>query len=236
MSFDLQHIWEASTPATLFILSMLFIMGIMSLYVGIERAVSLGKARNQSRDLAEALAKPLANVDVDQSLKVCSNEQYKASYLGAILKAGLGELSGGFNRDHVEAAMRAIERSNTQQSMDLRRGMNILATVGSTAPFVGLVGTIFGIINAFSAMAKPGAESGLAAVSGGIAEALIATAIGIFVAILGVWIFNFFTAKLQGIDNDISVSVQEFRDWCEKQLLAGGADDPTEQALATKGK
>ena len=236
MSFDLQHIWEASTPATLSILAMLFIMGIASIYVGIERAVSLGKARNQSRDLAEALTKPLADVNVAQSLKLCSDTQYKNSYLGVILKAGLGELDGGFNRDNVKAALRAIERADTQQQLDLRNGMNILATVGSTAPFVGLVGTIVGIINAFTAMSGPNAETGLAAVSGGIAEALIATAVGIFVAILGVWIFNFFTAKLQGIDNDISVSVQEFTDWCEKQLLAGPADDPTEQALATKGK
>jgi biopolymer transport protein ExbB/biopolymer transport protein TolQ len=235
MAFDLQHLWEAATPYTLFIFAIMLVMGVMSVYVGIERLVTLNKARNQSRDLAEALSKPLADNDIAKSLKLCSDEQYKSSYLGNIMKAGLAEINTRFDRHGVNAALRAIERQSTQEDMDLRRGMNILATVGSTAPFVGLVGTIFGIINAFGAMAS-GEETGLAAVSGGISEALVATAVGIFVAIVGVWLFNFFTARLEIIDNDISISVQEFTDWCEKRLLAGPSDDPTEQVLATKGK
>ncbi len=235
MAFDLQHLWEASTPYTLAIFAIMLIMGVMSVYVGIERLVTLNKARNQSRDLAEALAKPLSEGNIDKSLKLCSDAQYKSAYLGNIMKAGLGEISQRFDRHGVNAAMRAIERQNTQEDMDLRRGMNILATVGSTAPFVGLVGTIFGIINAFGAMAS-GEETGLAAVSGGISEALVATAVGIFVAIVGVWLFNYFTARLEIIDNDISISVQEFTDWCEKRLLESPSDDPTEQVLATKGK
>ncbi len=235
MAFDLQHLWEAATPYTLAIFAIMLIMGVMAIYVGIERLVTLNKARNQSRELAEALAAPLASNDLAKSLKLCSDEQYKSAYLGKIMKAALAELSNDFNRNTVNAALRAIERQNTQEDMDLRRGMNILATVGSTSPFVGLVGTIFGIINAFGAMAS-GEETGLAAVSGGISEALVATAVGIFVAIVGVWLFNFFTARLEVISNDISVSVQEFTDWCEKRLLEGSSDDPTEQVLAAKGK
>jgi biopolymer transport protein ExbB/TolQ len=94
----------------------------------------------------------------------------------------------------------------------------MLATTGSTAPFVGLVGTIFGIINAFQMMGEAGGGD-LAAISSGIAEALITTAIGISVAILGVWLFNYFTAKIDEITNDMQVSVQELLDWCEKQIL-----------------
>ena len=234
MSFDLQHIWEASTPQTLTILAMLFIMGILSIYVAIERFVTLKKATDQSRDLAEALAKPMADGDVAAGAKICGEARFKAAYLGHLMGAALTELDARFDRHGVDAAERAIERQNIQEQLDLRKGMNILATVGSTAPFVGLVGTIFGIINAFSAMAEAGG-GGLGSVSAGIAEALVATAIGIFVAIVGVWFFNYFTARLERIDNDIQISVAEFRDWAEKQLLSGGGDDsPTEQVLATK--
>ena len=80
------------------------------------------------------------------------------------------------------------------------------------------VGTIFGIINAFQSMGEAGGGD-LAAISSGIAEALITTAIGISVAILGVWLFNYFTAKIDGITDDMQVSVQEFIDWCQKQIL-----------------
>lgn len=235
MSFDLQHILEASTPQTLFILILLLVMGVAALYVAIERLVTLGKARGQSRAVAEALAQPMKKGDVAAGIKVCKDPAYKNAYLGHLMGAGLGELADGLNADSVAAARRAIERRNTQEALDMRRGMNILATVGSTAPFVGLVGTIFGIINAFSAMAEAGG-GGLAQVSAGIAEALIATAVGIFVAIIGVWLFNFFTARIETIDNDISVSVGEFVDWCEKRLSASNlSDDPTE-TLAQKAK
>ena len=96
--------------------------------------------------------------------------------------------------------------------------MNMLATTGATAPFVGLVGTIFGIINAFQMMGEAGGGD-LGAISSGIAEALITTAIGISVAILGVWLFNYFNGKIDEITNDMAVSVQEFLDWCEKQVI-----------------
>ncbi len=234
MSFDLQHLWEASTPQTLTILAMLAVMAILSLYVAIERLVTLGKATAQSRELAEALAGPMASGDIATGAALCKKPEYKASYLGHLMGAALDELNERFDRDGVNAADRAMERTNTQEHLDLRRGMNILATVGSTAPFVCLVGTIFGIINAFTAMADAGG-GGLASVSAGIAEALIATAIGIFVAIIGVWLYNYFTARLDRIESDISVSRQEFQDWAEKQLLtSSNGEPPTEQVLATK--
>jgi len=234
MSFDLQHIWEASTPQTLTILLMLFVMGILALYVFIERYVSLGKATNQSKELAAALAKPFKDGDVAAGAKLCEGEQFKAAYLGHLMSAALGELAKRFDRPGVDAAERALQRAHTAEALELRKGMNILATIGSTAPFVGLVGTIFGIINAFSAMAEAGG-GGLGQVSAGIAEALVATAVGIFVAIVGVWFYNYFNARIDRIDNDISIAAQEFNDWCEKQLLErGGGEPPTEQVLATK--
>lgn len=237
MSFDPVTLWHEMGIVSKLIFFMLLIMGVACLYVGIERLVTFSKARGQSRMLAEVLTRHFATGDVSGGLKACRDPQYKFSYLGHLLEAGLKEVGDRFDRAGVDAARRAMDRRSVQENADLRRGMNILATVGSTAPFVGLVGTIFGIINAFVGMAETG-SGGLASVSAGIAEALVATAVGIFVAIIGVWLFNYFTSRIDLITNDITVSVEEFVDWCEKQLLAradGDIDAPTVEAPA-KGK
>ena len=111
-----------------------------------------------------------------------------------------------------------LERVALTEAASLRKGMNILATTGSTAPFVGLVGTIFGIINAFSMMSAEGGAD-LTAISGGIAEALVSTAFGIAVAIVAIWVYNYFNAVVDDIGKDISISIQEFVDWAEKETL-----------------
>jgi biopolymer transport protein ExbB/TolQ len=85
---------------------------------------------------------------------------------------------------------------------------------------VGLVGTIFGIINAFQMMEKEGAT--ISDLAPAIGEALITTAIGIIVAIVGVWLFNFFTARIEAITIKMSVTAQVFIDWCEKELIPPG--------------
>ena len=232
MSFDPAHLWAEMGWVSKSIFILLLIMGIASLYVGIERLVSFTKARSQSRLLAEALTRTMGVRDIGGSIKLCKSKDYKNSYLGHLLEAGLKEIEGRFDRNSVNAATRAIHRQNSQEQLDLRKGMNILATVGSTAPFVGLVGTIFGIINAFVGMAESG-SGGLSSVSAGIAEALVATAVGIFVAIIGVWLFNFFTARLEVINNDVEVAIDEFIDWAEKQLLAMSDDElPTQEVKA----
>lgn len=91
---------------------------------------------------------------------------------------------------------------------ELKRGLSGLATIGSTAPFVGLFGTVFGIINAFKQIHAEKA-TGLTAVAGGIAEALVATAFGLFVAVPAVWAYNYFTAKIEGFDVEMDNSSKE---------------------------
>jgi len=238
MSFDPAHLWAEMGWVSKSIFLILLVMGVASLYVGIERLVSFTKARSQSRLLAEALTKTMGIGDIGGSLKLCTSPDYKNSYLGHLLHAGLQELEPSFDRNAVRAAARAIHRQNSQEQLDLRKGMNILATVGSTAPFVGLVGTIFGIINAFVGMAESG-SGGLSAVSAGIAEALVATAVGIFVAIVGVWLFNFFTSRLDIINNDVEVAIDEFNDWAEKKLLRmekASAMDMSAEDMPTQAK
>ncbi|MCB9777812.1 MAG: MotA/TolQ/ExbB proton channel family protein [Alphaproteobacteria bacterium] len=208
---------HASIPVQM-ILGVLAIMAIGCLYVAIERTWSLGKARNQSRDLAAALNEPFSKGDFDGALKIVRKDEYKASYLGHLLEKGLSEFALRPDKHGVEAAARAMRNQSVGESALLNKGIGVLATTGSTSPFVGLVGTIFGIINAFQGMAESG-SGGLGSVAAGIAEALWATAFGITVAILGVWLFNWFNGKIAAISDDMGVASQEFLDWCEKQVL-----------------
>ena len=218
MHFTPQELWAATGTPVRIVLVILVLMAVWCLYVAIERTITLMKARKQSRELAEAVAGPLSNADTKGALEICGQEGFALSYLGHMLSAGLTEFACRSDKYGIEAAERALDRVSITEAQSLKKGMNILATTGSTAPFVGLVGTIFGIINAFQMMGEAGGGD-LGAISSGIAEALITTAIGISVAILGVWLFNYFNGKIDEITNDMSVSVQEFLDWCEKQIL-----------------
>ena len=200
------------------IMFMMLIMAIACIFVAIERSWALYTARKQSRMLAAEIGPMMAKADTENALKVVNEKRFKRSYLGHMLTAGLTEFNARPDQYGIAAVERALEKVSISEGADLRKGMNILATTGSTAPFVGLVGTIFGIINAFQMMGEAGGGD-LGAISSGIAEALITTAIGITVAILGVWLFNYFNGKIDEITNDISNSVLELLDWCEKQIL-----------------
>ena len=91
-----------------------------------------------------------------------------------------------------------------------------MATIGSTAPFVGLFGTVVGIINAFKGISTE-KSTGLGAVAGGISEALVATAIGLFVAIPAVWMYNYFATKLDAFDVEMDNSSSELIDYFLKR-------------------
>ena len=218
MDLSPQHLWKVMGLPAKVIFVLLAIMLVASVYVGIERLVAFLRARAQSRALAEAIAKPLASGDMEASLKLVGADQYKLAYLGGIVKAGLSEYRARPDRHGIEAAKRGLERVAMNEAAALRKGMNILATTGSTAPFVGLVGTIFGIINAFSMMSAEGGAD-LTAISGGIAEALVSTAFGIAVAIVAIWLYNYFNAVIDDIAKDMTTSIGELVDWAEKDSL-----------------
>jgi len=218
MHFTPQELWAATGTPVRIVLAVMMIMAIWCIFVAVERTIALHKARKQSRALAEAVAAPLQASNASEALSVCQKEEYELSYLGHMLLGGLTEFSGRPDKHGIEAAERSLERTAIAETQSLRKGMNMLATTGATAPFVGLVGTIFGIINAFQMMGEAGGGD-LGAISSGIAEALITTAIGISVAILGVWLFNYFNGKIDEITNDMANSSLELLDWCEKQIL-----------------
>lgn len=231
MHIDLFEIWNQATgPVKVVILTMV-LMGLGSIYVAIERTIALTKSKSQSRSLAQAIGVAFQKGDPGGALKIAQDETYKSAYLARILKAGLGEFVDRPDRHGIAAAERALQRANIDEDANLRRGFGVLATTGATCPFVGLVGTIFGIIGAFQAMADGG---DLDALLVPIAEALIATAIGIGVAIVGVWLFNWFNAQVGKITLDMNTSELELMDWFEKRLLLEAAGD--DEAVPTNAK
>jgi len=177
--------------------AVVFTLLLMSVYcfaTGIERAIVFNKAKKQSRDLLKLISGLWREGKVEESIKLSSDKRFKNSHLAKVLVAGLNELQ--FQQDNrsaqpevVESAKRAIERATIKGVQEFKRGLNGLATIGSTGPFVGLFGTVFGIITAFQGM-KVSGSGGIGAVAGGIAEALITTGFGILVAVIAVWFFN----------------------------------------------
>jgi biopolymer transport protein ExbB/biopolymer transport protein TolQ len=218
MDLSPQHLWHVMGAPAKSIFVLLLLMLTWSSYVGIERLIAFIRARGQSRSLAEAIAKPLSTGDMESSLKIVAGDAYKLAYLGVVVKAGLSEYKARSDHHGIEAMKRSLERVALTEAASLRKGMNVLATTGSTAPFVGLVGTIFGIINAFSMMSAEGGAD-LTAISGGIAEALVSTAFGIAVAIAAIWIYNYFNAVIDDIAKDMTTSIGELIDWAEKDAL-----------------
>ena len=222
MSFDLLEIWSHMGPAAKLINGVMAIMSVYSLSIMIERWLTYQKAKGQSRSYSVRIAKELKAGNIDTAIKVSKDKDVRNSHLAKVLLAGLQEIQyqteeGGADRDTtMEAAHRAIQRATAISSMDLRRNLSGLATVGATAPFVGLLGTVLGIITAFRGMALTG-SGGIGAVSAGIAEALIATAFGLFVAIPAVWAFNYLTNRADGFGVEMDNGASELIDFMARR-------------------
>jgi biopolymer transport protein ExbB/biopolymer transport protein TolQ len=225
MQFGVMEMIESMGPAAIATNVVLVIMSIYSIGTMIERAWAFSKARKQSRAYAPQVAKLLKDNKIDDAIKVSQKKDFKFSHLAKVLLAGLQEYtyqqeSTETNRDEMlEAAHRAIERSTAVNMNDLKKGLAGLASIGATAPFVGLFGTVVGIINAFQGMALTG-SGGIGAVSAGIAEALVCTAFGLFVAVPAVWAFNYFTTKVEGFSVEMDNSASELIDFMAKKTAA----------------
>jgi biopolymer transport protein ExbB/TolQ len=215
--FTMGEIWAHSGFIARVVIFILVGMLFATFYVAIERLMAFGRARGQSIRLRNEIIGPLQQNDVGSALRLAQDEQYKASYFAQLLKAGLRELNdNGNDKFALDAAKRATSKAHAEELAKLQKGMAVLATVGSTAPFVGLFGTTFGVINAFQGMASAGA--GLAAISAGISEALITTGVGIGVAVWGVWLFNYFNHRISKVSDELNSSEAEFIQWAAKLI------------------
>ena len=225
MSFSLIDMYNTMGPTAKLIVLVMALMSVYSLSVMIERFLTYRKAKKQSRAYAPKVAKLLKDGKVQEAIKISSGKEVRNSHLAKVLLAGLQEYEyqketgGGTRDDMMEAAHRAIERATALNLTDLKRGLSGLATIGATAPFVGLLGTVIGIINAFRGMALTG-SGGIGAISAGIAEALVATAVGLFVAIPAVWAFNYLTTRVESFTVEMDNSASELIDYMAKKTAA----------------
>jgi len=210
--------WPAKT-----VVIILFIMSAYSIGVMIDRVLAFNAARKQSRQFAPAVAGALRESKLDEAVKIA--DRYKKSHLAKVVVAGLQEfqahqISSEIPGEEIDASRRALERAEAIVHAELKRGISGLATIGSTAPFVGLFGTVVGIINAFKGISTE-KSTGLGAVAGGISEALVTTAIGLLVAIPAVWMFNYFTNRIEAFDVEMGNSSSELIDYFLKRSQRG---------------
>jgi biopolymer transport protein ExbB/TolQ len=208
-------VWRAMGLIARVVIIILFIMSIWSIAIMVERYLTYTAARNQSREFAPKVAASLKNQKIDEAISL--SDKYKKSHLAMVVNAGLQEfranqVNADLSNDAVDASKRALQRATAIKISEFRRGLSGLATIGSTSPFVGLFGTVFGIINAFQGM-RSAESAGISAVAGGIAEALITTGVGIGVAIPAVWLFNYFTGKVDNFVVEMDNSSAELVDF-----------------------
>ncbi|HEY0079410.1 MAG TPA: MotA/TolQ/ExbB proton channel family protein [Pyrinomonadaceae bacterium] len=202
--------WVALT-----VIIILLIMSMYSIAIMVERFLTYSAAKKQSREFAPRVAQALKNDRIEEAINI--SDKHKKSHLAMVVNAGLQEFraheqSTDISGDEIEASKRALQRAIAIKSAEFKRGLSGLATIGSTAPFVGLFGTVFGIINAFTGM-KSAESAGIGAVAGGIAEALLTTALGLAVAVPAVWLFNYFTGKVDGFIVEMDNSASELIDY-----------------------
>jgi biopolymer transport protein ExbB/biopolymer transport protein TolQ len=196
---------------------LLFVESIWSLAVMIDRYLYFNAARKQSREFAPKVAGALKDAKLDEAVKIA--DRSKKSHLAEVVTAGLQEFrsSGGVaTEETIASSGRALDRAEAIVHAKLKKGLAVLATIGATAPFVGLFGTVCGILNAFQSIATQ-KTSGIGAVAGGISEALVTTAFGLLVAIPAVMAFNYFTGRVESFDVEMDNSSSELIDYFIKQ-------------------
>jgi len=217
MKFSLADLWLSTGPFAKAIIVTMLLMALVSVFVTCERIVVFLRAQKASRRYAAEVAQTFQRGQLVRT----QHRPSDVGYLGRVIEAGITAFETRPSRDEqftVETVARALERQTQLELQQLRRGQSILGTVSSTAPFVGLLGTVMGIVTAFEQMAASG-SGGLATVSAGIAEALITTAIGLLVAIPAVFAFNFLSGWVDARAVDIAASSNEFLDFVARLAL-----------------
>jgi biopolymer transport protein ExbB/TolQ len=217
VNFSIMGLWHNMGALAKVVVIVLFIESIWSLAVMIDRYLYFTAARKQSREFAPKVAGALKDGKLEEAIKIA--DRNKKSHLAEVVTAGLQEFrasAGANNEQQIESSHRALDRAEAIVHAKLKRGLTVLATIGATAPFVGLFGTVVGILNAFQQIATQ-KTSGIGAVAGGISEALVTTAFGLLVAIPAVMAFNYFTGRVESFDVEMDNSSSELVDYFIKQ-------------------
>ena len=217
-SFSIVGMWESMTWMGRSVVILLAIMSIWSLTIAIERLWRFQMAKKESLQVALGITPLLKQHKLAEAIAFAKDKRFRHSHLAKVLAAGLTEFQFQSSEslppdfDLVDSGKRAIERETLMTTAEMKKGLGNLATISTTAPFVGLFGTVIGIINAFRGMAISG-SGGLGAVSAGIAEALATTAFGLFVAVPAVWMYNFFLNKVERFNVEMSNASSQLIDY-----------------------
>jgi biopolymer transport protein ExbB/TolQ len=214
-TFTILEMIKHLSGVALGVVFILLVMSVYSIAIMVERYLTYRAAKQQSRQFAPRVAQALKNDRIEEAINI--SDKHRKSHLAMVVSSGLHEFraheqSSEISGNEIEASKRALQRAIAIKTAEFKRGLSGLATIGSTAPFVGLFGTVFGIINAFQGM-KSAESAGISAVAGGISEALFTTALGIAVAVPAVWLFNYYTSKVQGFVVEMDNSASELIDY-----------------------
>ncbi|HNS05722.1 MAG TPA: MotA/TolQ/ExbB proton channel family protein [Candidatus Saccharicenans sp.] len=217
MQFGLIEMWQSMGAVAKTVAIILIALSVITIYLFIERQLAFSRARKKSMQVAPKLAELLKNGQLKEALALASKKEYRGSHLARVTAAGIEEYLAGRSsnlslEEQIEAAQRGCDRAQSLFTQELRRGLSVMATIATSSPFIGLFGTIFGIINAFRGMALTG-SGGIGAVAAGIAEALVTTAFGIGVAVIALWTFNTLNSKIEVYNTEMENTASQLTDY-----------------------
>lgn len=217
MQFGVNEILAHMGLPAMIIAGFLFVMGLASLTVLAERLITLRLSRRASRAFGAAIAADIRARKIPAVIARAEEAPFKRGHLARVLRSGLTAYQHALSTADIgglppaERTRRHLDRYMEEIGADLRRGMSVLSSVGSIAPFVGLLGTVVGIISAFQSIANTG-SGGLSAVSAGISEALIETALGLAVAIPAVLAYNYLSGRIAAEELTLNHAAGELLD------------------------
>ena len=249
MGMSMAELWAHTGWFSKMIIFVLLVMSVYSLTVAAVKWRKMRRMARATRIFAPLFSQTLQSGRIDEALEL--TDTHRESHVARVLGESLREVAPLLDDPRVAGAAitsaeRSVEREQILLADELKSGLGVLATIGATAPFVGLLGTTMGIVNSFTGMAVSGG-GGLEAISAGIAEALIATALGLLVAIPAVWLYNYFTTRLETLFAELAHAGREMVDWMMKReslrgisltppgtgRTEGGPPPMTNPALAT---
>ena len=213
---SLWDILQNLRPVPLAIIVILILFSLFSWTIVFAKSSVFGRARRENRNFLRAFRK--AN---NLQAVAMASEQYSSAPLVAVFDFGYGEIErqvkqrGGLvNKSAVE---RSLQLGISEEVTKLEINMNWLATIASVSPFIGLFGTVWGIIDAFQGLGNAGSAS-LRAVAPGISEALVTTAVGLFAAIPAAIFYNLFGGRIKEIGTRMEDFAIEFQNFAERDL------------------
>jgi biopolymer transport protein ExbB/biopolymer transport protein TolQ len=225
----LTQLWASMGYFAKGIVFTLLLMSIFVLTIAVRKLIDMGRSRSATVKFSPLFSKALADEDFAAAETLVEKNQ-KSHLAGAFRRVfpsiKFHSMDYALSAAEIASVQRLIELNTIEQLARFRRGLGVMATVGATAPFVGLLGTTMGVVKTFQGMGASGGlgAGGMGAVTAGIAEALITTAFGLTVAIPAVWLYNYFINRIDYVSMEITYASKEFIDFLlryEAKLKAG---------------